>query len=430
MRVTIPHNYKPRPYQLPLLEAIDSGINRAVAVWHRRAGKDKTLVNLIVKKALERKGAYYYFFPTYAQGKKILWDGMDRDGFPFRSHIPKEIVKSEHSTELKVVLKNGSIIQIIGSDNIDSVVGTNPVGCIFSEYALQNPKGWDFVRPILAENEGWAVFNYTPRGKNHGYDLYVMAQRNPDWFCQVLTVDDTKAISKEFIHAEREAGMSDDLIEQEFYCSFDAAIQGAYYSKQINQARKDKRICNIPYDQLLKVNTVWDLGIGDATSIWFYQQTGLEIRLIDYYEASGEGLSHYKQVLNDRGYVYGEHYAPHDIQVRELGTGRSRLEVAETLGINFEVVPNLPIDDGIEAARSIFSRCWFDEEKCQQGVDALASYHKDYDDKRREYKIKPVHDWSSHAADAFRYLAIVAQNKLHTPRQAGKLYQPASWASL
>lgn len=407
---------------------MDNGCKRAVAIWHRRAGKDKTLVNLIIKKALERKGTYYYFFPTYTQGKKILWDGMDRDGFPFRSHIPQEIIKSDHSTELKIILKNGSIIQIIGSDNIDSVVGTNPVGCIFSEYALQNPKGWDFVRPILAENGGWAVFNYTPRGKNHGYDLYVMAKNNPAWFCQLLTINDTKAISPEFVHAEREAGMSDDLIEQEFYCSFDAAIQGAYYSKQINLARKEGRITNVPYDQSLKVNTVWDLGIGDSTSIWFYQQAGIEIRAIDYYETTGEGLAHYKHVLNELNYVYGDHYAPHDIQVRELGTGKSRLEVAKALGINFSVAPNIPIDDGIEAARSIFSRCWFDEKKCQHGIDALASYHKEYDDKRREYKIRPVHDWSSHAADAFRYLAVSVKDRFNKPKRKQQAPVSGRWS--
>lgn len=410
MEITIPYNYQQRDYQLPLLEAIDNGYNRAVLVWHRRSGKDKTLINLINKKAHERKGTYYYFFPTYAQGKKVLWNGMDRDGFRFMDHIPKSIRARTDDKAMYIELLCGSVIQIIGTDNIDSIVGTNPVGCVFSEFSIQNPSAWDYIRPILAENGGFAIFNYTPRGKTHGYYLYKYAKEDPKWFCQLLTVDDTGVFTKEALEQERKEIIartgSDALFMQEYYCSFEAPIEGAYYGNQLVQAEKDKRIGNVPYDPALKVHTVWDLGVGDATAIWFYQSVGQEIRLIDYYETNGEGLAHYIKYLQSKPYIYGSHFAPHDIEVRELSTGKSRLETALSLGIDFNVVPKLSLEDGIDATRNILAKCWFDESKCEKGLSALRSYHKEYDEKNEIYKSRPHHDWSSHGADAFRYLAI------------------------
>ena len=404
--IQIPYNLIPRTYQIPLLSCIDRGFLRAICIWHRRAGKDKTLINLITKEALKRVGVYYYLFPTYKQGRKIIWQGMDKSGFKFLSHIPKEVISRTNESEMFVELKNGSLIQIIGTDDIDRVVGTNPIGCVFSEYSLQNPKAWEMLRPILAENGGWAVFNYTPRGKNHGYDLYTMAIDNPKWFVQLLTVNDTNAISQEAIQEERDAGMDEDLVQQEFYCSFNAAIQGSYYSKQIKKCEEDGRLTSVPYAEQLPVYTVWDLGVGDAMAIWFVQQIGQELRIIDYYEASGEGFTYYAKVLDERGYKYGGHFAPHDIEVREMGSGLSRLEVARSLGINFQKVKNIGVDDGINAARIIFNRCWFDKEKTKQGFNSLINYKKEYDEKRKEYKNIPFHDWTSHAADAFRYLAV------------------------
>ena len=404
--ITIPYRYQPRPYQLPVLQAIDRGIKRVVAVWHRRSGKEKTFINVSIKKMFERVGTYYYIFPTYTQAKKVLWDGLDRDGFPFMGHIPKEVVKKKNETELRIEVVNGSALQLIGSDNIDSVVGTNPVGCVFSEFALQDPKAWDYMRPILRENGGWAIFDYTPRGKNHGYALYQMAKANPDWFAQILTINDTGALSEKDVDAERREGMSEELIQQEFYCSFEGVAFGAYFGKQLQKAEQDGRVTKVPYEEGIGVETWWDLGVGDSTAIWFTQSVGREIRVIDYLEASGEGFPFYAKALQNKPYVYSTHHAPHDIEVRELGNGRSRRETALSLGINFQVVPNLPIDDGIEAARTLLSRCWFDREKCERGLSALASYHKAYDDKLKDWKSYPMHDWSSHAADAFRYLAV------------------------
>lgn len=225
MEITLPHKYEPRGYQIPLWRAVQSGIKRIVVVWHRRSGKEKTIVNIVAQESQKRKGTYFYFFPTYKQGKKILWDGLDRDGFPFLSHFPKELVASKNDTELKIKFKNGSVFQIIGTDNIDSIVGTNPVGCVFSEYPLQDPKAWDLIRPILLENGGWAIFDFTPRGMNHGHKILQTAINNPKtWWHQILTVDDTHAVTKEQIEQERRENMPEDLIQQEYYCKF---IEGA-----------------------------------------------------------------------------------------------------------------------------------------------------------------------------------------------------------
>lgn len=409
-RVKIPFNYTPREYQIPLWEALDNGIKRAVVVWHRRSGKDKTLINLMVSRAVERVGAYYYFFPTYKQGKKILWDGRDRDGFKFLDHIPVEIRKRTNDTELKVELINGSIIQIIGTDNIDSIVGTNPVGCVFSEYALQDPQAWSFIRPILAENGGWAVFNYTPRGNNHGKRIYDLAVESDSWFAQKLTVEDTNVIPVDVLENEKKEMFAqtgnDSLFEQEYYCSFDVPVQGAYYGQQLVDAEKDNRITRVPYDPSLPVHTAWDLGIGDSNAIWFLQTVGQEIRVIDYYETNGESMAYYVKYLQEKKYVYGTHYAPHDIEVRELSTGKTRKETASSLGINFVVAPRLPVDDGIDAVRNILARCWFDKENCERGLDALKSYHKVFDEDNQMYKNRPEHDWSSHGSDAFRTFAV------------------------
>lgn len=403
MNLTFPYKFTPRPYQLSVFKAIDSGIKRAVCVWHRRAGKDKTLINLLTKQAVQRKGIYYYLYPTGTWGRRALWYGLDKDGFPFLGHIPEEIRARMREDEMRIELKNGSSIQIIGTDRLE-LVGPNPVGCVFSEYSLQSPHAWEYIRPILAENEGWAVFNYTPRGRNHGWDLYSMAKDNPDWFCELLTVDDTGAISQEAIEAERKAGMSDELIKQEFFCFFDYGLEGAFYLKQLSEARKEGRICRVPVEKL-PVHTAWDLGRKDATAIWFFQLVGLEVHLVDYYENSGEELEHYAKVLQDKGYLYGEHYAPHDAAAKRL-SGPSVEERGAELGLDFIVMEQeRDIFAGIEIARSIFPRCWFDEQRTKAGLNALMNYQKEYDEKHKVFKTRPLHDWSSNGADAFRYMA-------------------------
>ena len=406
----LPHNFTPRGYQTPLLQNMDGSGLRAVCVWHRRAGKDKTVLNFTFKSMFERVGLYTYYFPTYVQGRTILWEGMDRDGFKFMDHLPESVRQRTDNTRMTVEATNGSIFRIVGTDQPDKLRGGNPVGCVFSEWSEQDPYAWDVVRPILAENGGWAIFIYTPKGKNHGWNIFKMARDDPKWFCQVLTVEDTLAVDSDVLIQEKKEIIAKDgtdaLYQQEYMCSFEVPISGAYYAHQLMKADEDKRITSVPYQPTLKVHTAWDLGVGDATSIWFFQQVGMEVHIIDYYETSGEGLHHYAKILQEKNYIYGTHWGPHDLKARELSTGKSRLETAKTMGLHFQVAPNLPVDDGIEAARNLLSLCWFDKDKCERGLSALRSYHKEYDDANQTYKMKPKHDWSSHGADAFRYLAV------------------------
>jgi hypothetical protein len=258
----------------------------------------------------------------------------------------------------------------------------------------------------LAENGGWALFIYTARGRNHGYDLLNVAKKNENWFQEVLSVENTRAIPISAIDEERASGMPEEMIQQEFYCSFDAPLVGSYYGNAMARLLADRHITKVPYEPLLDVHTAWDLGIGDSTSIIFYQLSGAEIRIIDYYEMQGEGLAHYAKVLREKEYVYGEHLAPHDIQVRDFSTGKSRLEAARELGIRFRVVPNLRVDDGIEAVRNTLPKVYFDETKAAHLIEALRQYRKDYDEKRQVFRDRPLHDWTSHPADAMRYLAL------------------------
>jgi hypothetical protein len=409
--IELPHEYKCRDYQELFWKEMAKK-RRAALVWHRRAGKEKTCWNYMICKACQKVGTYYYLFPHFSQGRKILWDGMDKTGKKFLNHIPPALLSGEpNATEMKIRLVNGSIIQIIGTNNVDSIVGTNPIGCVFSEYSLQNPIAWQLIRPILRENEGWAVFNFTPRGANHAKELFDMAASNPKWFAQLLTVDDTQAISKEDIEAERRDGMSEDFIQQEFYCSFTMGIEGAYYAKYMQEARDDERIGSVAWQKTGRVYTAWDIGIGDSTSIIFFQIVGSSIHVIDYYENHGEGLPHYAEILFRKPYLYADHYGPHDIQNRHFSSGMSTLEVAGGLGLKFTVLPTLHmrIEEGIEGLRGIFPRIYVDEAKCKQLIKCLENYRKEFDDNHQVYKNRPVHDWSSHGADAMRYLAIAVK---------------------
>lgn len=413
--IPIPHNFRPRPYQLPILRALDRGATRAVACWHRRAGKEKTFINYTAKKATERVGSYFYFFPTYAQAKKAIWQGRDRDGFPFLGHFPDSIVAKRNETDLALTLINGSVFQLIGTDNIDSIMSTNPVGCVFAEYSLQDPRAWDYVRPILRENGGWAVFDFTPRGKNHAYNLYELARKlqaggDKTWFAQRLTIDDTGVMSQEDIESERREGMDEELIQQEYYCSFEGVQQGAIFGKQLEVAEREGRICGVPWQPEFPVSTWWDLGVNDPTAIWFTQEVGREVHVIDYYENSGigVGVDHYIRELKSRPYIWGTHNGPHDLfQHSFAASGKSAFEVAKNLGFDFEPdVVKMTVLDGINAARNFMQRCWFDRVKTKRGRDALASYHYAWDVRRKVFDDKPFHDWSSHASDAFRYLAV------------------------
>jgi len=405
--ITLPNAWQPREHQRQLWEYLESGGKRAVAVWHRRAGKDSTAINWTAVAAHQRIGTYWHMLPTANQGRLVVWDGRDGQGRRLLDQaFPRESRGAVRNDRMTMELKCGSIWQVVGSDNYDRLVGANPVGVVFSEWSLTDPRAWDYVRPILAENGGWALFIYTPRGKNHGFELFDIARHRGDWFAERLTVEDTGILTPGTIAEERASGMSEALIQQEYYCSFESANEGSYYGKLLEQAEQAGRVTQVPHQPELPVDTWWDLGIGDSTAIWFSQRAGLEQHLIDYYECNGEGLAHYAKVLQDKGYVYGSHWAPHDIAARELGTGKSRLEVARGLGLNFKIAPRLSVEDGIESVRNLLPRCWFDAEKCRQGLRALKSYHRDFNEQRQSYLPHPVHDWASHGADAFRTGAV------------------------
>ena len=309
-------------------------------------------------------------------------------------------------------MTNGSAIQLIGTDNVDSIVGSNPVGCVFSEFALQDPSAWDYLRPILRENGGWACFDFTPRGKNHGYKLYQMAKDNPEWFAEILTVEHTKVLTPEQIDQERLEGMSEEMIQQEYYCSFEGVQVGSYYGHQLKNSETLGHFVRDLFDEGVPVETWWDIGVGDSTAIWFTQTVNQEVHVIDYLEASGEGIGYFAKELQKKPYIYATHNGPEDLNVREWGSSGSsgkpvtRLDAARRLGINFRIVPDVSLEDGINTTRNFISRCWFDKIKCERGLDALQSYHKEWNDKMKDYKSTPHHDWSSHGSDAFRYLAV------------------------
>jgi hypothetical protein len=356
--------------------------------------------------------------PTALQARKVIWDGIDKKGRRMIDQaFPPDVRKRKNDTEMKIELLNGSIWQCVGSDNYDSLVGSNPIGVVFSEYSIANPAAWDYIRPILAENGGWAVFIYTPRGKGPGYQLYKMALQNDDWFCQKLTVDDTKVLPEGTVEAERQAGMSEAMIQQEFYTSFDVPVEGAYYADQINNAYKQNRITRVPIEPALPVYTFWDLGIGDATAIWFAQAVGKEIRIINAYQNNNEGMVHYihklKEFAKDNNIRYGG-------EVRELMSGKSRKQTAREMGINFKTVKRHSIEEGIEALRRLFPRFWIDQERCEDGLSALAAYTKQFDDKNMVWSNRPLHNWASHYADAARCMAMAWRDTFSGERRFDK----------
>ena len=402
----------PRPYQLPCVKYMcqDKPNLRAVVAWHRRAGKDLTSINIIAMKALQRKGLYLYIGPFNNQIRRIIWQGQDGDGRKFIDFIPREAVVRKSEQEMSLTLSNGSTVQLLGADNPDKLVGINPVGIVFSEYSLSDPTAWVLTNPILAENGGWALFNGTPRGQNHFYHMLNRAKSNKDWYSSHLSVLETKAIRPKELAKARDEMNNEARFQSEFMCSFDTPVEGAYYGEIISKLyKKEQIIANIPPDPALPVHTAWDLGMDDSTTIWFFQQHQKEIRVINYYENSGEGLQHYARELDRfaslNDVIYGRHYAPHDIAVRELGTG-SRLETARSLGMRFTPVKRLAISDGIEAVRQILPQCWFSQTHTSQGLKCLQDYRKEWDAQKNTFKKIPVHDSSSHGADGFRTLAV------------------------
>ena len=398
-------DYQPRELQAQIHEGMDAHRFGAV-VCHRRFGKTVCGINHLQVSALEcqrERPRFAFIGPTYTQAKSIAFDYLVHFSKPIPGVIPRV-------SELSVTYPNGGQVRLFGADNPDSLRGLYFDGVVLDEYGLMPPRIFSEVqRPALSDRQGWALFMGTPAGKNQFYDVIQQAKHDPAWFFAEFKASQTGIIAPEELDAARK-DMTADEYAQEYECSFEASVKGAIYAAELTAARSGGRIGAVPVDPVLPVDTDWDLGVGDSTAIWFSQslRSG-EVRIIDYYEASGEGLPHYAQVLKNKGYLYGTHWAPFDIQVKELGSGRSRLETAATLGIRFQVAPNVPIEDGIHAARMLLPRCYFDEKRCQKGLEALQHYRRDYNTRLQEFKATPLHDWASHGADAFRYLALRQQ---------------------
>jgi hypothetical protein len=390
-----------------------------VLVCHRRFGKTVMAVNLLQQGALmcqKPRPRFAYLAPTYRQAKAAAWDYMQF----FARPVPGVAF---NQSELRVDYPNGGQCRIYGADNPDSLRGIYLDGVVLDEYGMMSSAVFsEVIRPALSDRQGWALFIGTPNGKNQFYDIKQQALGfdqegqfiglNPDWFFAEYKASHTGVLPDAELASAR-LSMTKDEYQQEYECSFEASVKGSIYGTELDAARTSGRVSNVPYDPSLPVDTDWDLGIGDAMAVWFSQSPrgSSEVRLIDYYEASGEGLPHYVSVLNKRGYVYGQHWAPHDIQVRELGSGKSRLEVAKGFGLRFEVTPRInsgvgqEIEEGIHAVRMLLPRCYFDAIKTQPGLEALQNYRRDFNQRLNEFKATPVHDWASHGADAFRGLA-------------------------
>ena len=387
--------YKPRDLQLE----IHNNLKRFnVLVCHRRFGKTVLCINEQIKRAAmcrKDRPRFAYIAPLFRQAKQVAWDYLKHYSQPLPGTVANE-------AELRVDLPNGARVQLFGADNPDALRGIYLDGVVLDEYGQMRPQLWtEVIRPALTDREGYAIFIGTPKGRNAFHDLYQSALANPAWFAALYRASETRVLPGYELEAARQ-DMSEDEYAQEFECSFEAAIVGAYYGKLINQADADGRIGNVPWDPAVLVHTAWDLGIGDSTAIWFIQQVGREVRWIDYHEASGEALSYYARVLKDKPYVYGEHLLPHDGGARELGTGKTRQETLASLGIDTRVIALKAVDDGINAVRNLIPMSWFDRTKCERGLEALRNYRRDWNDQMGTFKPTPRHDWASHGADAAR----------------------------
>ena len=396
-RVIIP--YKPRPAQLQIHEAVDQH-RFVVGVAHRRMGKTVAALNQLIKSSLEngqQSPRYAYIAPTYGQAKRVAWD--------YLTHFVRPLNAETNITELRVDFL-GRRIQLYGSENFDSLRGQYFDGVVLDEIGDQNPKIWnEIIRPSLADRKGYCLFIGTPKGNNHFKDLYDRADKEEGWAALEFKASETNLIDEEELRSARKE-MGDDKFNQEFECSFNAAVEGSYYGKIIGELEEKNRMCEITRDDLCQTYVAWDLGMGDSTALWVAQNASQEVRLMDYVENHGQGLDWYVNWLKDNKWETAEQLLPHDVAVRELGTGKSRLEVLRESGLNVKVLPRLSVDDGIQSVRRLLPRCWFNVPQVKQGLDCLRNYRREHDEKRNVFFDKPLHDWASHGSDSFRYLAL------------------------
>jgi len=376
----------------------------AVVVAHRRAGKTVACINELIRKALtENKdhGRYAYVAPYASQSKNVAWDYLVRFAEPFTTKL--------NNSELWVELFNGARIRLFGADNPDNLRGLYLDGVVLDEYADMRPRVWgEIVRPLLSDRKGWAVFIGTPKGHNSFYDICNAGSKSPDWFTKMLRASKTGIIPEDEL-ADAKKSMSIDQYDQEFECSFEAAIQGAYYGQEMRDAMDSGRITTVDYDPMFPVHTWWDLGYSDDTSIWFGQFIHGEIRLLEYHGSNGKDIPFYIDLLESKPYKYGIHWLPHDARAKTLASGGKSIieQMAARIPLKqMRIVPSLSLQDGIQAVRMVMPRVWFDKDKCEDGIESLRQYQREYDDNKKTFRDKPRHDWTSHGADSIRMMAI------------------------
>lgn len=400
--------YAPRKHFAPYH---DRSTRWAVLVAHRRAGKTVACINDLIKRAIECNephARYAYVAPFLAQAKEVAWDYLRRFADP--------LIEDKNEAELWVELVNGSRIRIHGADNPDRLRGAYLDGVVLDEYADMRPSVWgEVIRPMLADRMGWATFIGTPKGRNEFFKVWDGAQNDKRWFAVRLRASETEILAKQELDDAR-ADMTPEQYEQEFECSFDAAILGAYYGKEIAEADRAGRITEVKHEPKLETHTAWDLGKGANMAVWCFQVTGGEVRVIDHIEGQhSDGIPQIVRKLSDRPYRWGDDWVPHDAKVPEIGTGRTRVETLIELGRKPRVVPDHKVDDGINAGRLTLSRVWFDRIKCADGIEALRQYRAEFDEKTKSFRNIPRHDWASHSADAFRYLCMAYREMAGEP---------------
>lgn len=407
MTIELPHRFTPRDYQLPAWRAMDDK-KRVLMVFHRRAGKDKLCFNKLIERAIQTRANYAYYFPTAALGRKALWLNVDvTNGMRVIDHVPKELLaKPPNQTDMRIELINGSTIQILGTDNLD-VVGGNYYGVVFSEFQNQNPLAWDYTRPILAENGGFAWFNGTPRGENHFFDMLKMARHNESWFSQVLTCDDTQAITPEQIQEERASGMSEALIRQEFFCDFSIANENAIYGRFMAAAAAEGRIGEFPIDARSPVHTFWDLGGPRNTVVWYGQRTPFgHFRFIDCDIGLPLTIAERYAHMNAKGYRYGKHYMPHDARQTQRNGVTFEADALAAGFSNLVIVPVIPeVWLGVDYVMGLMPTFEFRLPDCEMGVKGMKAYESAPDSSTGVVKNMPLHTWASHVADAVRTMA-------------------------
>lgn len=443
--IRLPNNWRPRPKQRRLWDYLERGGKRAVAVWHRRFGKDDVSLHWTATAAFQRIGTYWHLLPEAAQARKAIWDAVNPHTGKRRidEAFPLELRETTRDQEMFIRFKNGSTWQVVGSDNFNSLVGSPPIGVVFSEWSLANPAAWAYLLPILAENDGWAIFIYTPRGANHGKTTYESALKRPGWFAEILTVSDTGAVSTDAL-AEALVGYQDlygqdegdSFFQQEFYCSFSGAILGSIFGKEVEKARKEGRIGKVPHEAWIPVHTGWDLGRTDATVIWWYQVFAGEVRVLHYHASNFKDVPFYAKLLDDvrkeRGFEYGTHNLPHDAKIATLAAGGKTIvqQLEDWNAANgsklgkFAVLPAVDKQDQIQAGRATLSKAWIDEEYCADGIEALINYRREWDEEKRVFSPKPLHDWASHPADGWMTLSMAWKAKPNEKTEQDRTPQP------